>query len=123
MDAKERNTTIDAARRLIKSRMQQAICKAKVAELGEGDRIWGPMLNLADGFVEEAQEAWTEHLKATRIYRHVCLPHILEAVTQASWEAGLPYREQCDAVWLQKVIGDFLATFDPMEMTGVAGVA
>ena len=103
--------------------MQLAICKEKTVELGESDRIWGPMTMLAEGFLEEAQKDWNDVLKSIRMSREDCLAAIIEATAQASREAGFPYREQCGAVWLQRVIEKFLASFDPAELLPSIGQA
>jgi adenosine deaminase len=118
----ERNKTIDAARRLIKIRMQQAICRAKLKEKGSNKRIWKPMLELANGFYDESVKDW-EAVKATPMHMHVRLALVVEAMTQATAEAGFPYRGHCDEAWIKQVISDFLATFDPMEMVGGVGKA
>jgi len=123
MDSKDRTTIINAARRLIKSRMQLAICKKKTKELGESDRIWGPMVTLADGFLEEAQKDWDALLKVTRMPQDSFSSAIVEATAQASREAGFPYREQCDDVWTQRVIEKFLADFNPAELLQSIGQA
>ena len=111
----ERNKTIDAARRLIKIRMQQAICRAKLKEEDVDEHIWKPMLELATGFYEEAEKDWLA-VKAAPMHMHVRLALVVEAMTQATAEAGFPYRGDCDDAWIKQVISDFLATFDPMEM-------
>jgi hypothetical protein len=103
--------------------MQMAICKEKTVELGDSDRIWGPMVALADGFLEEARKDWEDHLKIVRMPRDAFLSSIVEATAQASREAGFPYREQCDPVWTQRVIEKFLATFDPAELLQPLGQA
>jgi hypothetical protein len=119
----DRNVTIDAARRLIKIRMQQAICREKLKELGGTDHIWEPMLMLADGFYDEALKDWNAHLKSVPMHMHVRLALIVEAISQATIEAGFPYKDHCDEAWIKRVIGNFLATFDPMEMLDGVGDA
>lgn len=123
MDAKDRTKTIDAARRLLKSRMQLAICNQKTLELGDSDRIWGPMKSLAEGFTEEAKTDWDALVKTLRMPRDAMTAAIVEATAQAAREAGFPYRAQCDPVWTQAVIEKFLAGFDPAELLPPVGQA
>jgi len=71
------------------------------------------MLALADSFAEEAQLAWNDHFKANRVHS----THIIEALSQALLEAGHPYQEQCSDAWLKQVLGQYISTFNPNEMT------
>jgi hypothetical protein len=123
MIARDRLRVVDAARRLLKSQMQLAICKAKAAELGPSDRIWGPMLTLTTDFLEEAHKNWSTCLKSVHLPQEVLLLAIIEALNQASQEAGLPYQAQCNPMWTQKVIRTFLATFDPADLLQAPGLA
>ena len=110
---------LSAAKRLIKSRMQQAICREKVKEAGEEDQIWGPMLNLANSFAEEASKDWQNYRK----HHPFMVFTIMDAARQAQHSAGVPYREQCSEAWLKKVIASYLETFDPIELTTPMGDA
>lgn len=50
-------TTVAAARRLLKSRLRLLVYRYKQAEAG-GDSSWLPLIQMEEGFEIEAQHAW-----------------------------------------------------------------
>ena len=104
----------EAARRLIRSRLQNAFCKAMLSKTGQQD-IWGPLESISAGIVENAGSAWYKEA------RSMTEEEIRLAVLLAVAEEPKSFTEPYDSVPNKEEVGEqvvteFLQTFDPDEM-------
>jgi hypothetical protein len=105
--------TIEAARRFIRSRLQNAFCKAMLKKTGNQD-FWGPLESISSGIVENAGDTW--HKAAKGIAVEDIRLAVLLAVAEAPKDFTDPYNSVLDKEVEEQVVSDFLQSFDPDEM-------
>lgn len=103
----------DAARRLIRSRLQNAFCKAMLSKTGNQD-FWGPLESISAGIVENAGTAW--HKAARSMTEEEIRLAVLLAVAEAPKSFTEPYDSVLDKEVEGQVVSEFLQNFDPDEM-------
>lgn len=103
----------EAARRLIRCRLQNTACQAML-EAGADDRIWTPLLSISSGIVADATRDWWEASKG--LTPEEIRNTVLLALTEAPKDYAAPYAEVLDSEMRNRVVEEFLKSFDPDEM-------
>ena len=111
-----RQTTLDAARRALRCRLQLEVCRRGRKE-GLDASIWEPLEWLAGGFASDTNKDWLqvldEHWPAPLAIeiRENLKGVVIEALAMAVEEACDPYKDKADPKWLSAIASEWVKEF------------